>query len=313
MKKRFGTLLALCAVLGFAVSSSEARPRGGGRGAARGGARPGNFSRGTNFGGGPNLNGPAKLGGGQLAKPPGGKLGSGQFGQKLSSSNLNSRVGAAQNKFSQLQANFTSKNEPFSPAWYADHPGAWQYTHPHADAWAVATLGAASAWLGLAALGYPADDGVSEVYTADTGVAQQDEQLADQAVAGEDKTAAALAAEGAVDLPKDTKFLSLGVYALAPAEQNQASSLVQLSVTPDGILRGSYVDLLSDQEQTIVGVVDKASGRAAWKLGEHGNVVFETSLETLTQSEGPVELQFANGSARQYTLARYENRTGKNE
>ncbi len=312
MKKCSCFALLFCAIVGSALSELEARP------GARGGARlRGTFDRSPNLGrgskprSGPNLNGPSKLGNGQFGKPDAGELGSGPLGQKPPSAESSSRVGAARNKFSQLQANFSSKNEPFSPAWYADHPDAWHYTHPHADAWAVATLGAAVAWLGAEAV-YPGGGDVTNVYTAD-GLVQQDEQVADEGVAGAKETGADLAARGAVDVPNDTQFLSLGVYALAPVEHKQATALVQLSVTHDGVLRGSYVDLLSDQGQTVVGAVDKVSQRVAWTLGEHGPVVFETTLETLAQPEGPVSLQFADGRAHQYTLARYQSPTSETQ
>ena len=347
MKKCFFVALAFCALVGLVARQLEARP-GGSRGGARRNARPhGDVDRNSQLRNahpstGPRLNAPTTPGNGSTfrngqVRPLGsgpvgsGKLdtrrpGSGKVGPQQPSARSNARVGAAQDKFSRLQANFTSRNEPFSAAWYADHPRAWQYAHPHADAWAVATLAATTAWLGVGAV-YPGTYvGTESYYTSDGTVAdtddnyagetsgsqvQDDEQVADEAVDAENKTAAQLAAEGAVDVPDDAEFLPLGVFALAPVEQEQATSVVQLAVTHDGILRGSYVDLLSDQEQTIVGAVDRVSQRVAWTLGKNGPVVFETSLETLTQTEGPVVLQFADGRQQEYTLARFESRTSE--
>jgi hypothetical protein len=108
-------------------------------------------------------------------------------------------------------------------------------------------------------------------------------------------------------LPANTEFLPLGVYALAPAGQSDATAVVQLSVSKDGILRGSYCDLVSDQGQTIYGAVDQKSQRAAWKVGEQGQVIFETTLPSLTQSAGSALVYFANGDARQWILSRFEN------
>ncbi len=314
MKKCAWVALALVAVVGFSIDRADARGGGGFRG---GGARPsggyrpsGNFGAGQNFGGqrigGQNFNDGSKLENSPLRS----NVGNGQFDktqgapiQKLQSART-SAVGQAQNKTSQLQANFTSKNEPFSPAWYADHPGAWQYTHPHADAWAVAGIGATAAWLGIGAGYAAADDGT--YYTSDDD-STDDDATTEDTQPQQEQDAAQLAAAGAVDVPNNTQFLPLGVYALAPAGHSDATAVVQLSVTKDGILRGSYCDLISDQGQTIFGAIDKQSRRAAWTVGTGGKAVFETTLDSLTRADGQVALEFPGGDVKQYTLARFEN------
>ncbi|MEX2113337.1 MAG: hypothetical protein WD845_09140 [Pirellulales bacterium] len=314
MKKCVWVALALVAMLGFSVNRADARGGGGFRGGARpgGGIRPsGNFGAGQNFGGqkfgGQNFGTGSKLensplrnnaANGQFNKTQG------MFGQQLQSTKANA-VGGAQNKVSQLQANFSSKNEPFSPAWYADHPGAWQYTHPHADAWAVAGIGATAAWLGIGAGYAAADDGT--YYTSDDSTTDQEPAADDATQPEQPQDAAQLAAAGAKDVPNDTQFLPLGVFALAPQGHNDATAVVQLSVTKDGILRGSYCDLISDQGQTIFGAIDKQSRRAAWTIGPGGKAVFDTTLDNLTQADGQVALEFASGDVKQYTLARFEN------
>jgi hypothetical protein len=303
----FSLVFAIAA--GLAVHESHARPGGGSKGAARpgGGARPGgNFGGGSHSGGGPAR---GALDAGQFGKDARqfGKASAGNVGQKFASTAKKSRVGASQNKASQLQANFASRNEPFSPAWYADHPRAWQYTHPHADAWAVATIGSAAAWLGVAAA-YPATVYTSEDSTEDDAQSAQDETPSSQS-----DDAASLAARGAVDVSDDTQFMPLGVFALAPATHTDATAVVQLSVSKDGLLRGSYCDLMTDQAQTVFGAIDKQSQRAAWTVGAGGKVVFATTLASLTQASGPVSLLFANGDNRQWTLARFENKTSDSQ
>ncbi|MGD9719691.1 MAG: hypothetical protein AB7O59_00560 [Pirellulales bacterium] len=349
MKKRIALVFALVATVLFAVGEAEAR---GGRGGARpGGGRPGgNFSRGPNVGssfGNSNFgtakpsdgaihNGAANQVGKQFGTQQFGKAPASLFGQKLQTNGVQangaqSHVGAAQNRASQLQANFSSRIEPFSPAWYAGHPQAWGYAHPHADAWAVASLGAAAAWLGWPAYAaedstvYTADDGTTDESTTDESTTDEsttnDATTADDTAATEDAAAeqgeqapqeidaAQLAAKGAVELPSDTEFLPLGVFAIAPANQQEATAVLQISVSKQGILRGSYCDLLTDQGQTVVGAVDKDSQRAAWTIGDDGRVVFETTLANLTGSEGPVALHFPTGGTREYTLSRFENKT----
>lgn len=269
------------AVVLFSATESWARGGGGGRGGARGGARPGGFSGGSIRSGADSRS-----------------IGEGKQFNQAGNRNPGEKAGNFQNKFSNLQANSAARNQAFSPAWYANHPRAWQYTHPNANAWAIATLGGAAAWLGIAA-----DDAGGTVYTSD----EDDE---DDSSATDDQQ---LAQQGAVDLPADEDFLPLGVFALLGENQQDATAMLQLAVSRDGILRGTYYDILTDQEQAIQGAVDKKTQRVAFTAGSNGPVMFETKLSNLTQAKGAITLQFASGQTKQWTLARYDNGPSKPE
>lgn len=195
-----------------------------------------------------------------------------------------------QGRTSQLQTNFKSGAEPFTASWYAGHPQAWRYTHPHADAWAVATLGGLGAWLGIAAL----EDEPYNVYTSET----TDEEAADVA----DQTD-----EGSNESAEDVgDFLPLGVFALAPAGAADASGLVQLAVNKQGELRGNYYDVLSGEDAAITGTIDKQKQLAAFQIGTSGNEQLEAPLASLTQPQANVTVRFADGETRDWTLARFD-------
>jgi hypothetical protein len=282
MRNRWLAAFGVALVVGFLAVEAQARP-GGGRGGARGGARPGNIRQGNARPGGQigqqGIRHPAdklqSLGGGNLA---GGKLQNGNF----------------QNKVSQLNTNFTPANQPFTPSWYAGHPGAWQYTHPHADAWAVATFGATAAWLGIAAATDVYTSETTNIYTSDATAPDDasDDEQADVDPANPRR------AEG--------EFLPLGVFALAPKSEKDASALVQLAVNKQGVVRGNYYDILTGQDQAISGTLDKRTQRATFQAGPGGSVTFETTLASLTQPAGSVTLRFAGGQTRQWTLARFD-------
>jgi hypothetical protein len=215
---------------------------------------------------------------------------SGQF--KSPTANVAGNAQAnVQGRVSQLQTNFKSGAEPFTASWWADHPQAWRYTHPHADAWAVATLGGLGAWLGIAAL----EDEPYNVYTSET----TDEEAADVA----DQTEQTAANEPAQDVGD---FLPLGVFALAPAGAADASGLVQLAVDKQGELRGNYYDVLSGEDAAITGTIDKQTQQAAFKVGTSGNVQLEATLASLTQPQANVTVRFADGQTRDWTLARFD-------
>ncbi len=211
---------------------------------------------------------------------------------------------------------YANHNRPFTHGWYGQHNGAWGgWGWGAGNAWAPAAFGTAAAWLGLSALepvagGYTPID--TTVYTADQGSPADDDvnQTADDDAQPEDidvaKQAAELAKTGQTDPPKDTELLPLGVYSLAPQGQAEASAMLQLSVSKDGVLRGSYCDLLSNQAHPITGAVDKKTQRVAWTVSPNGKTLFETSLANLTQEKGPLSVHYEDGESRAWTVARYE-------
>jgi hypothetical protein len=222
----------------------------------------------------------------------------GNAGEKLGEGNLRGAVeerlgvlpepAQAASKRGSLKAQFASSNKPFTAAWYADHPNAWQYTHPHADAWAVATLAGATAWLGWAAT--PAYS--YGTYYSDTStevISQEATELADN---------------GTQEVATDGEWLNIGTYALGPKGQATATMMLSLTVNKDGVLRGTYLDLLSNSAQTIQGAIDKESQRVAWRIGAGGRVTFQTTLSDLTAATTPVSLQFDNGKTALWTMAR---------
>jgi hypothetical protein len=216
------------------------------------------------------------------------------------------------------------QHHAFSRGWYGHHRGAWGWGsggYGWGNPWAAASLGAAAGWLGADAL---ADDfGVNNetVYTSD-GAAPADDQADQSSEAAPDQVsnepqeeqidyaaeaaeAAKLAAGGATEPGADAKFLPLGVYTFAPEGQNEASAIVHLAISKQGVVRGTYFDINADKDENIQGAVDKKTGRVAWTVGPQGKVVFHTFLQDLTQPSGPVSVHFENGKTGEWTIARY--------
>jgi hypothetical protein len=210
---------------------------------------------------------------------------------------------------------YAGHHRPFSSGWGGGW-GNYGWNRGYGNAWVGAGLGATATWLGLSAInnggvaGYPANGAtVLTGDTSDTGAGFANSAIDRQTVTDDGSQAdqaAELATTGEAALPTDAKFLSLGVFSLAPEDQTEASAMLHLAVSTDGILRGSYVDLLSNQEHEIEGAVDKTTQRVAWTVAPKGEVVFDTSLKNLTEETSPLSVHFENGETRQWTLARYE-------
>jgi hypothetical protein len=223
-------------------------------------------------------------------------------------------------------------HHPFSHGWYGRHAGAWGWGnggYGWGNPWAAATLGTAATWLGLDALegaGYPAadttvytgDSATTENQTADNDNADDDaadnaaDQTADNAADDESSKLPASAAEanklassGAAEQASDAKFLPLGVYSIAPEGQDDATAVVHLAVSKEGVVRGTYYDLKTDKDSNIQGAVDKKTGRVAWSVVGDGKVVYETTLRSLTDDTGAISVHEADGNSQAWSMAHY--------
>ncbi|HEX3726883.1 MAG TPA: hypothetical protein VHV08_11600 [Pirellulales bacterium] len=219
---------------------------------------------------------------------------------------------AEHNQVSQLRTNHAPENRPFTTGWYGSHPGAWQATRGYGDAWAAASFASAAGWLGLddyADDGAASDDSANTADTsadtatdvADSGDGQEQESTSDPAAATQ------LAQSGAANVPAEADFLPLGVYALAPDGQKESTAMVQIAVSKQGVVRGSYYDLVSDQGHAISGAIDKKTRRVAFTIGSKGKTVFETQLADLTQPSGELSVHFPDGQASDWSVARFED------
>ena len=196
------------------------------------------------------------------------------------SATAKSRAESAQSSF---QTAMEGRTQPFTPAWYSEHPDAWQYTHPHADLWAVAGVAGLTNWLG-----YPATATTTTAATSTT-------------VAGTEAAAAATVtstdgnASNAVALPPDLEWMPLGVYATGPKDAAQAHVYQQLAVSKQGELKGNYYDSITNTTQPVSGSIDRETRKASWKVGEKGGATFETTLDALMKT--PSDVTMKSGSA----------------
>ncbi len=122
--------------------------------------------------------------------------------------------------------------------------------------------------------------------------------------------ASQIAATGESTQPAtDSKWLPLGVFALVEGDATTSDDIFQLAVNPQGIIRGNYHNLRSDQVETITGSVDKTTQRAAWTIGGDQIPVYEAGIANLTKDTTPILVHTGNGQSRQVTLIRMEQPT----
>ena len=170
--------------------------------------------------------------------------------------------------------------------------------------------------------GYPGT--TSTVYTSDTGSgtpATNSTQLADTQTPAQPKTvdvaaaatnARLLAQKGVTDPAKDAQYLPLGVFTLAKHDETDTSVLLQMAVTKDGVVRGSYFDMATNKEQPVRGAVDKQTQLVAFTIGDDKSV-YETGLTSLTSEGGDISKFAADDTLGRYTLERMEDPDKKDE
>jgi hypothetical protein len=83
------------------------------------------------------------------------------------------------------------------------------------------------------------------------------------------------------------EWLPLGVFAVTRQGSNQATELVQLAVSKDGILSGTLLNQQTGQARPLQGMVEQATQKAAWTFADSPTdaLVVETSLYNLTAPE----------------------------
>ena len=193
----------------------------------------------------------------------------------------------------------------YSAAAYANYATAWHptnvvtpslYQHPGYAALAVG--------LGLSAQPVPYDYGGNVVVQPAAVYVNGDAAAAPQQYADQ---ASQIAAAGVSAQPaQDSKWLPLGVFALVEGDATTSDDIFQLAVNPQGLLRGNYHNVQSNQVEQISGSVDKTTQRAAWTIGSDQIPVYEAGIANLTKDATPVLVHLGNGQSRQVSLIRLE-------
>jgi hypothetical protein len=112
---------------------------------------------------------------------------------------------------------------------------------------------------------------------------------------------------------KPAEWLPLGVFSIVQEEKGDPVFFFQLSVNREGVISGAYQNMMTEDQKPVAGSVDKASQRAAWRIGENRATVFTTSLANLTQDVCTVEVHFSDGRDQTWLLVRLPEPTPAGE
>lgn len=99
------------------------------------------------------------------------------------------------------------------------------------------------------------------------------------------------------------------MYALTQDGESSGAEptlLLQLALSKEGVLAGSLQNTATATVQSIEGMVDKESQRAAWTVADKTRPIMETGISNLTQGTAPALVHFADGQSQQWLMVRLE-------
>jgi hypothetical protein len=183
---------------------------------------------------------------------------------------------------------------------------AWRINRPYR--WATWT--AVTGWVGYGwsePVAYSYGDNVyyqgDSVYYGDQVMASTDEyaQQAEQIAASAPEVA-----------PDAAEWMPLGVFALTPDGQASGPDptlFLQLAISKEGVLTGTFHNSATGSTETIEGMADKQSQRVAWNVVGKTRPIMETGIANLTEDSAPALVHFADGQTQQWLMVRLEEPT----
>ncbi len=170
--------------------------------------------------------------------------------------------------------------------------------------WAAAA--AIAGWVGYGAGGEASYYDYGEnMYYQDGAVYSEGEQVA----TAEQYTQAAEQIATSIPKVQNPDWMSLGVFAITQdgqADGPTPTMFVQLNVSKEGIVAGTFQNTATDTAQPIEGMVDKKTQRAAWLISGKARPIMETGIFNLTKDTAPALVHFADGQTQQWLLVRLE-------
>jgi len=196
----------------------------------------------------------------------------------------------------------------YGPGYWGRYPNwRWHWNNYNKNWWAWATAGAVTGWIVGSANTQPVyyDYGTTLYYEGDNvyydgQVVATADQYADQAQA---------IAESVPEVnADDVQWLPLGVFALADKDGSveESQMFLQLAVSKEGIIAGTFQNTATDESFEVEGMVDEKSQRAAWGPVGKKWPIMETGIYNLTESESGALLHFEDGQTQQWTLVRMD-------
>ena len=87
-----------------------------------------------------------------------------------------------------------------------------------------------------------------------------------------------------------------------------SNTVLQLAVSKEGVISGTYYNSDTDIARPVKGTVDKKTQRAAWTFadGKDTNIVMEAGINNLTQDQTEALVHFGKDITQQWLMVRLQ-------
>ena len=102
------------------------------------------------------------------------------------------------------------------------------------------------------------------------------------------------------------EWMPLGVYAIAQEGVADTGMLMQLAISKEGIIAGTYFNEATGSSRPLQGTVDEKTQRAAWKFADETSpdTTFETGIFNLTKDETEMLVHFNAEKTQTWSMIR---------
>ena len=200
------------------------------------------------------------------------------------------------------QDNWGDFGDWYGDNWWNDNHIDWPY-YPGFGYWGWAAWGGVSDWVD-----YGWTDPVyynygENVYYDDGSVYYGDQPVATEAEYIQQAEAILLSAPEVKPAEKD--WMPLGVFAITSDGQPTGANptmFLQLAVSKQGLINGTFQNTATDTVEAIEGMVDKQTQRAAWTVVGKSRPLMEVGIGNLTQDTTPALIHFPDDTTQQILL-----------
>jgi hypothetical protein len=102
------------------------------------------------------------------------------------------------------------------------------------------------------------------------------------------------------------EWMPLGVFAITAEGVNASSMFLQLAVSKEGVIAGTFYNESTEVSHPVEGMIDEKTQRAVWKAADGSNpdLIMETGIYNLTQETAEVLVHFGPEQIQEALLVR---------
>lgn len=199
---------------------------------------------------------------------------------------------------------------PWPPRpWYPGHPGFPSYRPGHW--WRWATAGAITGWLARSwaqPVYYSYGTGGNVVYQNNVVYVDGQQVGSAEQYYQDSMQLAESVPELSEEQAESIEWLPLGVFALTDEGVNTSSMYLQLAVSKEGLISGTYYNESTGAVHPVEGMVDNDTQRAVWRAadGTNPDLVMETGVYNLTEDQAEVLVHFGPDDTQTWLMVRLD-------